>query len=119
MHTRRGLPPRPCIRCYAKDTDTFFFIFGDAEWTAGVLSAVVDLSVDEALGTVEVMRREHGTKPDVRHPAHIRLCAACMARSKVNTTLYTAAQLEQVERKGGELQGFVQTDEHTRRALER
>jgi hypothetical protein len=114
-HLRHGAPRHSCIRCYEKDTDTFFFVFGDAEWTAGALSAVAGLDVDEALRTVEVMRAEHDAKHDVRHPAYIRLCAACLALSKVTVPLYTTTQIEQ----SGEFHGIVQTDEHTRRALGR
>jgi hypothetical protein len=112
-HLRRGAPRHACLRCYAKDTETFFFIYGDAEWTAAAISAVAGLDTDEALNVVAGMRGEHDTAPDVRHSAFIRLCAACLAQSPVTVPLYTNEQI----RAGGEFQGIIQTDEHTRRAL--
>lgn len=113
-HTRRGLPHNPCIRCY-DETDTFFFVYGDAEWTGAAVMAVVGLDAEEAHGTVEVMRRQHGRPPDERHTAYIRMCANCMAQSGTSVPLYTEAELT-VEG-GFKGLGIVQTDEHMRRAL--
>lgn len=117
MHTRRGLPPDPCIRCYAGHTDTFFVVFGDIEWQAGALAAVTGIDEDEAIGTSEVMRAENGAKPDERIPSFIRICRTCMAQSRVSVPLYTTDQLQLIVGEDMEFDGIVQTDEHTRRAL--
>lgn len=114
-HLRRGAPPASCIRCYQPHIDSFVFVYGDAEWTAGALIALTGIDADEALSTVEVMRRQHASKPDERHPANVRLCPACLAQCNVEVPLYTQAQIDQ----GGEMHGIIQTDEHMRRALGR
>jgi hypothetical protein len=94
-------------------TQTFFLIYGDAEWTGGVVCAAVGLDVDEALATVEAMRSQHGTRHQERVTSQIRLCTACAAKSKIRLVLYSQDELEQ----GGEFDAITQTDEHTRRAL--
>jgi hypothetical protein len=100
-------------------TDTFFLVYGDAEWNAAILSVFVGLSTEEACGTTEAMRRENGTHPDERVMSHIRLCRSCAARSKLAAHLYTTAEVEAFQRDGGEARCIAQTDEIMRNILDR
>lgn len=104
-------PKRSCIRCMRGGVDTFFVGYGDGEWNAGVLMAVISLSDDEAIATVQAMRAEHGTKWDDRHPFFIRLCADCAAKSKVTPTLYEWDEIQRRMAEAIPLEGYNQTDE--------
>lgn len=115
LNPHRPLPKRSCIRCFKGNVDTFVIVYGDEEWVAGSIIALTKMSDDEAIGTVEAMRRQHKAKPGDRHLSPIRICAECAAASNVGKRLplYTEADVEE----GGQFDGIIQTDEHTRRAL--